>query len=163
MFASSWYLTLFASTFNLNLASRIMDVFISEVPGFYIILVQNLYFRVSWKFCIVKGHGDNIPDRAGHTARERGYLNTIGHGKNAQGAVTEILFDFNKLFRIDQVPSSHGTYQMLDWCVLTSLLYWGPLRPKPASFPTEFEKSWLAFPFLEALNIIERDIVVVLV
>lgn len=35
MYASSWFLTLFATTFNLQVASRIMDVFMSEVNDFF--------------------------------------------------------------------------------------------------------------------------------
>ena len=30
MYASSWFLTLYTTTLNLNLSSRIMDVFLSE-------------------------------------------------------------------------------------------------------------------------------------
>jgi len=33
MFASSWFLTLFATFFNISLASRILDVFLSEVSN----------------------------------------------------------------------------------------------------------------------------------
>ena len=35
MYASSWFLTLFASVFPLNAAFRIMDVFICEVQAFF--------------------------------------------------------------------------------------------------------------------------------
>ena len=40
MYASSWFLTLFASVFPLNAAFRIMDVFICEVTDDVVLLAS---------------------------------------------------------------------------------------------------------------------------
>jgi len=77
MYASSWFLTLFATQLPLELANRIMDVFVSEVGLVFFALFPNPP---------APGHGGRLPARAGRAAAVQGGAAPVRHGGHVAGA-----------------------------------------------------------------------------
>src|SRR3569832_2089440 len=74
MYASSWFVTLFTTQLPLDVANRIMDVYLSEVCKFIVITFIT--------FCL--GHGSDIPLCTGHPSVGTNRITQTRYGRNVE-------------------------------------------------------------------------------